>query len=57
MVLGFSNGYYVIITERIIMILDIEIDHLITYPMIYLVLSRIDENIAVSKVYLSLDTL
>ena len=33
-----TNGDYVIITECIIMKLDMAIDHIITYPMIYLVL-------------------
>ena len=33
-----ANGDYVIITERIIPKFDMEIDHIITYPKIYLVL-------------------
>ena len=54
-----ANGYCVIISERIILKLDMDIDHIITYAMIYLVccISRIDENITDWKVYHFLDTL
>ena len=33
-----ANGYYVFITAHISLTLDMEIDHIITYTMIYLVL-------------------
>ena len=54
-----ANGYYIIITERISPTLDMEIDHKIAYPMIYLVLLylRIDTYITDWKVYIFLDTL
>ena len=47
-----ANGYCVIIIERIILKLDMTIDYIITYPMIYLVLLYlIDKNITDWKVY------